>query len=89
MVARRHLADLVRAAAQGRGGPLSLLRLGRWICRCWRRSPRTGMHITVQRMSPLPDPIEAEMAHLLDAVEEQLPGSMPSTQRSRHPAVSS
>jgi hypothetical protein len=47
------------------------------------------MHITVQRMSPLPDPIEAEMAHLLDAVEEQLPGSMPSTQRSRHPAVSS
>jgi hypothetical protein len=29
------------------------------------------MHITVQRMSPLPDPIEAEMAHLLDAVEEE------------------
>jgi hypothetical protein len=29
------------------------------------------MHITVQPVSPLPDPIEAEMAHLLDAVEDE------------------
>jgi hypothetical protein len=29
------------------------------------------MHITVQRVSSLPDPIEAEMVHLLDAVEEE------------------
>jgi hypothetical protein len=33
--------------------------------------PAAGMHITVQRGSPRPDPIEAEMAHLLDAVEEE------------------
>ena len=33
--------------------------------------PAAGMHISVQPVSSLPDPIEAEMVHLLDAVEEE------------------
>jgi hypothetical protein len=34
--------------------------------------PASGMHITVQGVSRLPDPIEAEMSHLIDDVQEQL-----------------
>ena len=68
---RRRLADLIRATAQSH--------LRRCLFRGWADGPAVlvpvpavGVHITVQGVSRLPDPIEERLPQLVDAVKGEL-----------------
>ena len=61
---------------------LSLLRLDKIDLPFLVPVPAAGMHITVQGVSRLPDPIEQRLPNLLEAVKGELATSTPSMQPS-------